>query len=673
MRWTAYPLAVIFVGLSCRSETKIGDKPDLWIGEIETVEVEMEAEVYETIEISEEFEPDTLPPKICRSSSVWHAGKKAFTDITKETNLPEMGVAGTRLGSVDFNNDGFPDLVVRNYYYERDDFSPNGKRYTFLLRNKGGFVFEDVTEKSGFTALRNMSGNGRVVHVVVWADVDNDGDLDAYTGVFTDPDKSKPDLQDRAEVMLNNGDGTFTLGPLSDIRHPDMRMPTMGATFTDYNRDGFIDIFVGYGMNLFSPEPDRLYRGDGTGAFYDITDEVGLMTKPWNNMENIQKGLVHRNTWGVSSCDLNNDGFPDLLCSVYGRYFNALYLGGENGFMDWSFTSNFASDDNKDWKSNMNAQCYCKLVPNAEDCDGVPLPPSYFPCSDPAKLRWDHKYDRQDWRLGGNTFSTVCGDINNDGKLDLLNLEIVHWDVGASSDPTQILINDGKAVFSRPGNEKMGLIRDFKMLDWNAGDMTGALFDFDNDGRLDILICSSDYPGTRAFLFHQKEDGNFEEVLPEQGIQHPRAHGVAIADFDLDGDLDVVLGHGLARCEKDPSCYKTHEVHVFRNEIGQDGNWIKIALEGVDGSNRSAIGARVEVKTGDHLQVQEVSGGYGHVGIQHDLTLLFGLGSYCEVDEIRIRWPDAQGSIEVFEHVRANYKIKIKQGDKKIQYLLNEK
>lgn len=635
-----------------------------------------------------------LPPRICRAGTAWAPGARAFANVTAgeapASNLRALGVAGVRLGAVDWDGDGRPDLAVRGYAMARDDWSEGGARYTWLLRNQGDLQFRDATRDSGFLAVREGEG-GRVAHAVVFGDVDNDGDLDAFTGITMDPNPAGADTGDRFEIVLNQGDGTFRLTDTIALPavSPKWRPPLMGASFTDFDADGNLDLWIGYGFGPDgTPEQDRLYRGDGTGRFEEVTESVGLKTQPWFIISHYEQGLSHRGDYGSTACDLNDDGLPELLSSGYGRYFNGLWQAGRDGdggvvFADRSFASGFASDERVDWTTNLNARCFCKLVrdgkvPDAEvsdegkaACDGVPAPPSYFSCTSANALRWRHAEDRKPYRLGGNTFTTLCADIDDDGHMDLVNFEIVHWDVGDTSDPTEVLLNNGEAdpTFRRPGNAAMGLVRDWGRIDWNAGDMTGAVLDFDNDGRKDLLIASSDYPGTRAFLYRQQADGTFVEVPAGVGIDHRRAHGVAVADFDGDGDVDVALGHGRSRCEPAENCYETAEVHLFRNEIGQDGNWLRVALAGGAGTNRAAIGARVEVTAGGRTQVQEIGGGYGHLAIQHDLVLHFGLGESCDVERVVVRWPDRDRTTQEFRDVRANYRILLTQGRPDPQYL----
>lgn len=620
--------------------------------------------------------PDAAPdagPKACAPATPW-TDQVAFTDRTAEVGLE--AVDGIRLSTADLDGDGYPDLVVRGHALgARDSFAPGGERHTFLLMNRpspdGGRRFEDTTEASGLLAVPG-GGNGRTAHIVVFGDVDNDGDLDAFSGVSLNPDPSKPDNGDRTEVLLNAGDGTFTLAPGGDVRHPDKRYAAGGATFVDADRDGRLDLFVGYGNGAVEPDLDRLYVGDGAGSFKDVTKLVGLETDHWTTYDVLNAGHASRNTWGATACDVDDDGWPDLLTQSYGRFWNGLWRGGfEAGtplFTDRSVESGYGMDHRTDWTTNLNAQCYCQLEPAAEGCDQAPPPPSFFPCVSTDKLRWSHATDRMPFRLGGNTFSTVCADLDDDGDLDLVNFEIVHWDVGDTSDPMEILVNDGTGTFTRPGNDATGLTRSWDGLDWNAGDMTGAVFDFDNDGRKDLYVGSSDYPYTRGFLFHQGDDGRFTEVPPVLGIDHARSHGVAVADFDRDGDLDVVLGHGTARCSGDPTCYPTAEVHYFRNEVGAGAHWLQVRLEGGPGSNRAAIGARVKVTAGGRTQMQEIGGGYGHYGMQNDVVLHFGLGDACEAD-VEIRWPDAALAHETWTTVAADQRVLLRQGDPEVRVI----
>jgi hypothetical protein len=606
---------------------------------------------------------DTLPPRVCRAGTHWTPGTKAFSDVTASSSLFTLGVTGVRVTAVDWDHDGDPDLVVRNTDQVRDDFSKHGaERKTWLLRNDGNWTFSDVTEQSGFTATRDGQ-QGRITHIVIFGDVDDDGDLDAFSGAYVEPDPAKADHGDRNEILLNDGDGTFTLATGGDLRLADERVASMGAAFTDVDRDGKLDLWLGTGTGFYEAAPDRLFQGDGAGSFADVSTALGVVTYPWMSLAQLNKAKGHHDSWGATACDLNGDGSPDLLGSSYGRYFNALWLHDADAYKLWSIESGYGADQRTDWTTNLNAQCYCKLNPTAEDCDHCPAPPAYFGCSAGQTLRWDHDYDREPFRLAGNSFTTACGDVDNDGDLDLMTFTIVHWDVGDTSDPSELLYNDGTAVFTRPGGEVTGLVRDWGRVDWNAGDMSGGFLDFDNDARLDVYIGSSDYPGTRGFLFHQKPDGTFEEVPTDVGLNHPRSHGFGLADFDGDGDLDVVLGHGRARCDaSDTSCYPTQEVHAFQNELGQDGNWLRLELEGGPGTNRAAIGARVRVTAGGVTQTQEVGGGYGHVGIQGDLTLHFGLGAACDVDRLEIRWPDQALTTQVFDGVRGNYRLHLTQG-----------
>ena len=593
-------------------------------------------------------------PPICNDGTQWADGQPAFQDATAAWGLDLINAEATRINAVDFDGDGWTDLALRRATDAPDDFSEGGTRNTWLLRNMGDGSFEDVTESSGVTTARG-GGGARGGQVWAFADADNDGDLDLFTGL-TDLDSAYDETSD---LMLNNGDGTFSLGnPGGDIRYNGDTSPA-GASWVDYDRDGFVDLWI----PEYYAAQDRLYQNNGSASFTDVTYDAELATGSWTTA-NLNAGTANSMAWSGLACDLNNDGSPELMAASYGRAPNHLHQAlGDGSYANRSVDSNYAWDHRQDWTDNESARCWCKLHPTDEDCEGVPAPAITCTQDDHA-FRWDHDTDRELYRLGGNGGATTCADVNNDGWMDLLTSEIVHWDVGSSSDPAELLFNQQQAdvLFDRPGNEVTGLEREHTIASWNDGDMTNAVFDFDNDGWPDVFIGSSDYEGCRALLWQNQGDETFVAVPYDMGLDHTRSHGVGVADFDHDGDPDVVLGHSSSRCEDD--CYETFGVRLFENVTGEGGtNFVQLALEGTT-ANRAAIGARVQVTAGDVTQTQEVGGGYGHYGAQQDLTLHFGLGAACKA-EVTVRWPDADLSEQSFS-VGGGYRYYVVQGSEPV-------
>lgn len=613
--------------------------------------------------------PEPLPEAKCRVGTRWTPGQKAFRDATSEWGLSDLKVEGGRLSVADLDGDGWPDLVVRRGGVRSDDFRAGEARHTWVLRNnKGKFV--DITQSSGLLQTRTQSQSfvGRPAEVWAFADIDNDGDLDVYTGISTADESS---LGETSEVLLNQGDGTFDLTNVSNpVRRAGEIDTPASASFVDFDRDGFVDLWVpqhGHASDTFNFAQDRLWKGDGTGSFVDVTDSVGLTTKDWVEIADINEGLAHSRAWSGVACDLNGDGLPELLAASYGRAPNHLWQAvrredGSVGYINRSVESGYAYDANLTWQDNQFAACFCQKNPRADGCGVVAAPQINCDVDN-----WNHPTDRQPFRLGGNSGTTVCADLNGDGHLDLITTEIKHWWAGSGSDGSEILLNTGAhdVRFVRPGREATGLnIPHVTQGGWDEGIITAAVFDFDNDGRPDIYLGGSEYAGNRGMLFHQTlESLVFELVDPADGIDHHRSLGVVIADFDRDGDEDIIVGHSRSRCDasQPANCYPTTQVRFFENIAGDSGNWLQLELEGCGGSNRSAIGARVSVSSGGRTQTKEVGGGYGHYGQQDSQVLHFGLGAACEA-EVTIRWPDRSETAQLFK-LNAGYRYKIRQGD----------
>ncbi|MBS2011267.1 MAG: CRTAC1 family protein [Deltaproteobacteria bacterium] len=609
---------------------------------------------------------DTVPPApSCKPGSSAPAGGW-FTDITAESGLAD--VIGIRIRAADLNGDGLPDLYVHGGNSKRDTKEAPGKR---LFLNRGNGKFEDVTGDSGLMDSRDGPGTGRLSNLAVFADVDNDGDLDIFDGTYIDDNTDAvPYEKDRSEIYLNDGTAHFTMAPRSKPSAQGA-MPTAAAAFADYDRDGKIDLFTGTFYVGNEGGGSYLWKGLGDGTFDDVSSASKILRPPTNG--NLQKFLAGENrkpAYGVTVCDVDDDGDPDFIVSGYGRSFNELWRNDNGVFTEIGMNTPFAADNNVDYKAdNEFYHCWCSQPQNAGKCT---------PEESKAKVQcdrfsWTPGSDDQPARNAGNTFSTACVDLDNDGDLDFIHAEIHHWHIGESSDSSQIIRNDlvnGKPTFVRIPNDDRSLKQPRTIPDWNEGNISVGAFDVDNDGKKDIYLSSTDYPDTWGQLYHQQGDGSFRNVTDTAGAKVYHAVAYASIDIDGDGDLDLLVMTSGARCGGDKKCPPKPTMKVFRNDIGSKNNFVQLRLRGKgDGfSNAAAIGAKVTVVSGGVRQTQEVSGGYGHFGLQHDTMLTFGLGATCAIDAIEVRWPDKAGTVQRFEGVVANNVVDVIEGEPKVRY-----
>lgn len=565
------------------------------------------------------LEPETCTP----AAPIGWSGQSAFEEATIAWGLE--GIHGGRYAIGDFDNDGWPDVAVTEIFSNARDDLAAGTRYHFLMMNRddgaGGRRFVDTTEESGL--ITNRSGTqGTAATLYIYADVDNDGDLDFFAGRYYD-DGTTDATGDCSEIYLNDGTAHFTLAPQSDICVSG-GYPTAGAAFTDYDGDGTVDLwvtgwYVEYGK--YEGAQDQLYHGNGDGTFTEVTNDVGLKMDRGSN-DGYESRTDRRPAYGATACDVNGDALPDLLASNYGRSWNQLWRNDGGMFTDIGEESHFAGDDNLDYSDNYFYSCWCYTY-------GGCTPEATAGCTSTKYASyWADGVDDQPWRLNGNTFTTVCADIDNDGDNDLYNAEIVHDWAGQSADSTQLMLNDGTGVFTRIDNETNGLARQRNTrTGWNEGDIHATFFDFDNDGWKDILLSSTDYEDTQMWLWRQVSPGMFDEVSGPTGMDQPWPNGTGVADFDQDGDLDVITGSSNARTG---TPWTDRAAHLYLNTLGA-GNYVDIA--------GLPPGTRVEVEAGGLTQMQEVTGGYGHFGIENDTVLHFGLGDVCLLDSIRATYP----------------------------------
>ncbi|MBI5359447.1 MAG: CRTAC1 family protein [Planctomycetes bacterium] len=555
---------------------------------------------------------------------------KYFTNISAQTGLDK--VPAQRAALVDINGDNYLDFVVRRLW--QDDTWKNRPSTMVFLNNPDspGQALQDITKESGLAF--ESDGSIRESSPLVFADVDNDGDMDAFSGINYDalnPDW-KGNRNIKSAVFLNNGKGIFRKLEQSGVEASPAT--TICGTFLDYDSDGCIDLFVGnwykqYGASIES-YVSPLYQGSGDGKFTDVTEKTGLRTADNPELHNGSKPV-----YGTGHCDYNNDGFQDILVCAYGRQWNLLWQNkGDGTFAEAGAETHFDGDE----------------ITHGRYPPGV------------------NRQTEPPFRANGNSFSVACADYDCDGDMDIFLTEITHSWAGESSDKSSLLTNQGKEnnyAFKRDPNALLRKHPD--PANWNQGDLHVDWLDFDNDGLQDLLLSSGDYPdGQYLRLFSQKPDHTFEDITDKCGFDWESSAGISIGDFDRDGDLDILAGKSWARMPTEGYKEAWPSPALFRNDIGNRNNWITIQLHGngKGGANKMGIGARIILEADGKKQIREIYGGNGHAGHFDPPEAHFGLGKAWKIDKITIQWPNKDKTEQTFTNIKSNKLIRIIEGGK---------
>ncbi|MBI1761356.1 MAG: CRTAC1 family protein [Acidobacteria bacterium] len=542
--------------------------------------------------------PVGLPPLPAKFADV------TFSDVTGQAGikfrhnngaygkkyLPEtMGAGGAWL---DYDNDGWPDVLLINGM-DFPDAPPQAKKprrsVLALYHNNQNGTFTDVAAAAGLA--KPMYGMGAAI-----GDYDNDGNVDIFVTALG-----------QNYLFRNLGGGKFADVTAKLGLDKEKEFSTSAAWF-DYDKDGKLDLFVcnyvdwqlekdlncsldGTNKSYCTPEsykgqPSRLYRNTG-GKFEDVSEKAGIFDPTSKAM-------------GVAITDYNKDGWPDVFVSNDTQP-NKLYKNNGNGtFSETAVTAGIAFSDEGKARAGMGV--------DFADYDGSGFPSVII----------------------GNFSNEMLAVYHNEGKAGLFIDESPSSNIGQAT-----LLSLTFGLF---------------------------FFDYDLDGKPDIFLANGHVADdinavqpkiTYAMapkLFHNDGKRKFTETTRKAGKPFVRpivARGAAYADYDNDGDLDV-----LVTTNGGPA-------YLLRNEGGNQQRFVRFKTSG-DKANRDGIGSKITVFAGDgSKQWQVVHSGSSYCS-QSELTLTFGLGRNDKIDHVEIEWPN--NTVEVLKNVAINQLHMLKEG-----------
>ncbi len=574
---------------------------------------------------------------------------------------------------IDFNNDGFIDMVD-----PRHDFDPS-----FYINNGNG-TFTNIFSQTGITSGKKIDRHG-----LVWGDYDNDGNMDLFIVVGTKSEQ----VEAISQLWKGDGQGNF----VNVAETAGVTKGGRSGNWVDYNNDGFLDLFILEETNI------TLFKNNGNGTFANVTQEAGLEIMGYflqsssfadydndgdmdlflggdrdqlfkNNgdgtfsnaflsseTKNYQEGQ------GIAWGDYDNDGDLDLFVArgVSDYYRNIIWNTSKITFANIIFKNE--SPQGIDFRTNGTTVTFYLRINNSfsgsnifigeaktnptqnrftlSAAVGIP----YISEQERAFYIWKEN-DSNLWHLRWSTNANrpnFYGEITSNG--DFTEAISLFMPLGTNKKCT-LYQNNGDGTFTdATDNTNVGLTGNYYSAVWG---------DYDNDGDLDLYVVDSgDITGNRPNrLYKNNGNGTFTESAQEEnaaGMEAVGRHfGSSWGDYNNDGFLDLFISQG--RGWGYPLALGTE---ILYKNIGNYNNWLKINLTGVL-SNRLALGATVTVKTGDKTYFRHLNGGGGGELYSQGYTPIhFGLGSAAVVDSIIIKWPS--GLIKKIENIASNQTLKV--------------
>jgi hypothetical protein len=528
-----------------------------------------------------------------------------------------------------------------------------------LSAQKNRVTFNDITQKAkidfkytfgdhSYINILESSGSGITVF-----DYNNDDLMDIYlmngTWIKGVSDPEGEVFSDSKDCLYrNNGNGTFS--EVAEAAGVADKNWSMAAGAIDYDNDGDEDMYLlNYGRNVF-------FRNNGNSTFSDITEKLGLAGP--DTLNGFTKWSI-----GAAFFDYNMDGRLDVMTGNFLAFDPDYVSVSMPGMMphpsEYKGQASMLYEQQADGKF-IDVTKKCGLYfPNSK-CMGLTI----FDFDDDGDLDIfqanDHHFNYL-FRNDGGKFEEIgvgsgvaannegvgtgsmhgtIGDVDGDGYIDILVTDLEH---------SALYRNSGKGIFTDI-TESSGIEDQMR----GKGSWGASLFDYDNDGDLDIIAANGtaeelilQYP----LLLENDGAGHFKNVGKESGKYFNikrSGRGLAVLDYDNDGDRDIIISH----------VDLTAVPALLRNDGGNRNNWIGITLKGKNGP-ASAISAKVIITAGGKKQVLVNQWAVSYLS-SNDPRLHAGLGKNKVIDLLEVYWSD--GKTESFRNISANSYITIKQG-----------
>lgn len=520
-----------------------------------------------------------------------------FKDKTVDYGLGS--ITAYNFNVVDINGDNYSDIVVIPSFYSEPEFyyfNVNQKKFI-----KGANPF-NKTIKASF---------------LLFYDLNKDDVLDVISGVLNQKTELSKD-----PLRVFHGKKSKQ-GQLSFIEKESFlnSSPNSSIGLIDYDLNGTLDLYVGNWFKRIknSPYPahDEFFVNNGKKF---VKKTVLLEGESKQNLD--QTMFINATpTYGVQVCDMDQDGYPDILTATTNSYQNKLWMNRFRFREEMRYFTNIAQS-----------------VGYAGDAEGL-----------------------INSQGGGRTFGLACADYNNDGIMDVFLGELAHNYDNEGVDKSSILT--GRSFRYPPSFYRTEYFRDTYDPNWHQADRRGIWADFNNDGLLDLLVDNSGYPPyTRMILFQQHSDHSFENMSSKYGIDIINPIGSVIADFNRDGKMDILTSQSNIRDES-----ITPRIYLFENSMDLKKNRsIRFYLRG-SLANYHGLGAMIIIKVRKEGKIetrrQSVSYSYGALSPQNEEGVQFGLNEGERLISVKVRWPFSDRLNTARNNLEKTYTIKTEFSD----------